>query len=82
MGEESKKKVDICLCVTGSLCYTPETNTTLWINSTPRKIKEDKSSQRTTVELSSDTAKQNKTVLVLKIGRSVIWNLKELFSWV
>ena len=61
MGEESKKRVDICLCVTGSLCYTPETNTTLRINSTPRKIK-DKSSQRTTVELSSDTAKkQNKT---------------------
>ena len=32
MGKESKKKrVDICIdiCITDSLCYTPETNTTL-----------------------------------------------------
>ena len=28
MGKESKK-VDICICITDSLCCTPETNTTL-----------------------------------------------------
>ena len=27
------------MCVTESLCYTPETNTTLWINYTPIKLK-------------------------------------------
>ena len=32
MGKDSKKKkkrVDICICITDSLCCTPETNTTL-----------------------------------------------------
>ena len=29
MGIESKKKVDICICITDSLCCTAETNTTL-----------------------------------------------------
>ena len=30
MGKESKKKrVDTCICITDSLCCTPETNTTL-----------------------------------------------------
>ena len=29
MGENLKKKVDICICVTDSPCHTPETNTTL-----------------------------------------------------
>ena len=29
MGKESKKSVDICICITDSLCCTPETNTTL-----------------------------------------------------
>ena len=29
MGRESKKRVDICICVTDSLCCTPATNTTL-----------------------------------------------------
>ena len=28
MGKESKR-VDICICIIDSLCYTPETNTTL-----------------------------------------------------
>ena len=36
MGIESKKKkkkrVDICICVTDSLCYTAEISTTLQIN--------------------------------------------------
>ena len=27
-GKESKR-VDVCTCITDSLCYTPETNTTL-----------------------------------------------------
>ena len=29
MGIESIKRVDICICITDSLCYTAETNTTL-----------------------------------------------------
>ena len=29
MGKESKKRVDKCICITDSLCCTPETNTTL-----------------------------------------------------
>ena len=29
MGKESKKRVDICICITDSLCCTPATNTTL-----------------------------------------------------
>ena len=28
-GKESKKRVDICICITDSLCCTPETNKTL-----------------------------------------------------
>ena len=29
MGKESKKRVDICKCITDSLCSTEENNTTL-----------------------------------------------------
>ena len=29
VGIESKKRVDICICITDSLCCTAETNTTL-----------------------------------------------------
>ena len=29
MGKESEKNMDICICMTDSLCCTPETNTTL-----------------------------------------------------
>ena len=29
------KRMDICMCIAESLCSTPETNTTLWINYTP-----------------------------------------------
>ena len=29
MGKESKKKVDISMCITDELCCTPETDTTL-----------------------------------------------------
>ena len=29
MGKESKKRVDICICITDSLCCTAETNATL-----------------------------------------------------
>ena len=29
MGKESEKKMDVCICITESLCCTPETNTTL-----------------------------------------------------
>ena len=29
MGKESKNRVDICICITDSLCCTPKTNTTL-----------------------------------------------------
>ena len=35
----------ICMCTTDSLCWTPETNMTLWINSTLVKIKETKQNQ-------------------------------------
>ena len=31
----AEKRRDTCICVTKSLCYTPETNTTLLINYTP-----------------------------------------------
>ena len=37
MGKEAKT-VDVCVCITNSLCYTAETNTTLWIIYTPIKI--------------------------------------------
>ena len=37
--------VHICMCTTDSLCCTPETNTTLWINYTLIKIKETKQNQ-------------------------------------
>ena len=37
MGTESKR-VDICVCITDSLCCTSETNTALQINYTPIKI--------------------------------------------
>ena len=36
-GKESKKRVDICICITDSLCYTAETNTTLQLDYTPIK---------------------------------------------
>ena len=29
MGKDSRKRVNICICITDSLCCTPETNTTL-----------------------------------------------------
>ena len=29
MGKNLKRRVDMCICITGSLCYTPEINTTL-----------------------------------------------------
>ena len=35
MGKELGKRIDTCICMTESLCYTPETNTTLLINYTP-----------------------------------------------
>ena len=39
MGKESKKKrMDVCICITDSLCCTPETKTTLLIEYTPIKI--------------------------------------------
>ena len=36
--KESKKRLDACICITDSLCCTPETNTTLSINYIPVKI--------------------------------------------
>ena len=38
MGKATKKRVAICICITDSLCCTPETNTTLQINYTPKKF--------------------------------------------
>ena len=32
MGKEGRKKVDVCICITDSLCCTAETNTTVQIN--------------------------------------------------
>ena len=40
--EKSPKGVDRCIRITDSLCCTSETNTTLEINYTPIKIKEEK----------------------------------------
>ena len=34
MEENQKKNMCVCVCVTESLCCTPETNTTLQINCT------------------------------------------------
>ena len=39
MGKESKKTVDLCICITDSLCCILETNTTLPINYTSIMIK-------------------------------------------
>ena len=36
-GKESLKSVDICMCISDSLCRTPATSTTLCISYTPRK---------------------------------------------
>ena len=38
LGKESKKRVDICMCVADSLGCTPKANTTLSINYTPIKF--------------------------------------------
>ena len=37
MGKESAKRVDMWICVTDSLCYTPDTNITLEINYSQKK---------------------------------------------
>ena len=34
--------MDMCMCMTDSLCCTPETNTTLLVNYTPIKLKKKK----------------------------------------
>ena len=34
-GKRTWKRIDICICITESLCCTPETNTTLLINYSP-----------------------------------------------
>ena len=39
MGKRIWKRVDICVCITDSLCFTPETNTTLQIDYNPIKKK-------------------------------------------
>lgn len=36
--KKNLKRVDICKCITDSLCCTPETDTTLYINCTPIEI--------------------------------------------
>lgn len=38
IGTDSKKRVDVCICVTDSLCCMAETNTILYDNYTPIKI--------------------------------------------
>ena len=38
-GKEIQKRGDICICIADSLCCTTETNSTLWSNYTPVKIK-------------------------------------------
>ena len=37
-----EKRMDMCMCMTDSLCCTPETNTTLLVNYTPIKLKKKK----------------------------------------
>ena len=37
-GKRIWRRIDTCICITKSLCCTPETNTTLLINYTPNKI--------------------------------------------
>ena len=34
-GKRIRKRIGTCICITKSLCCTPETNTTLLINYTP-----------------------------------------------
>ena len=38
--------MDIFTCMTDSICYTPETNTTLKVNYTPIKFKKKKREER------------------------------------
>ena len=38
-GERIFKRIDLCICITESLCCTPETNTIWLINYTPIKKK-------------------------------------------
>ena len=39
LGKETKKKnVDMCICITDSLCCTSEANTTLYIKHAPIKV--------------------------------------------
>lgn len=37
-GEEVQKRGDMCICIADSLCYSVETNTTLWSHYTLVKI--------------------------------------------
>ena len=37
--EKNLKKMDICVCITDSIFYTPKTNTILYINYPPIKLK-------------------------------------------
>lgn len=60
MREESNKRMNTCICTTGSLCCAPETNTTLSINQTPinfflnKKDKKKKTIGQTLSLLTSD----------------------------
>ena len=38
VGKESRKRVDTNICKTNSLCCTPETHTTLYMNCAPLKF--------------------------------------------
>lgn len=37
--KEKGQRIDTCICINGSMCYTLETNTALEVNYTPIKIK-------------------------------------------
>ena len=47
MRKKSVKRMNMCICITDSLCYIPETNTTLYINYIPKffLIKKNKRSE-------------------------------------
>ena len=44
------KRIHTCICTTESLCFTPETHTTLWINYTPIENKNWKASMEISIE--------------------------------
>ena len=69
MGRKSKKGVNINIHVTGSLCCTAETNTTLLSNCTPIKINKYKIKFRKTKKKKTKKKKKKKKKVKKKIKK-------------